>query len=367
MADLLPTLNDLLQSRNTHPIRRKGRRPPFTDDFLKEAYNISSHISSLSTYLLSIRHAYLRIDPPSRLHQQPHHKRDSKGTTLTHLTNPQRDQLDAESKTLLRSLHASIHQLEEAETLRQETARRLQQHKHSRRYGFSGALGRWAAGDRDDGSDLSPEEEWERLGTETLTIWRESVLWYLRKKLEEAGEVQRGMMEKRVQREVERSKSVLYKSREMKGMDVGLDPQNRYPSEDRGKMNVNGYVGQAGVALDEEEKRKGEEGLSEEQVQMLREENEGMLRHYEDTLDQVRTVEKSMIEVSELQTTLVANLETQSSNIEQLVADSLNTTENIGSGNRELKKATERKSTARMVFFASCGLCAFLVTWDLIF
>lgn len=81
----------------------------------------------------------------------------------------------------------------------------------------------------------------------------------------------------------------------------------------------------------------------------------------------LRTAEKSMIEISELQNTLVANLETQSSNIEQLVADSLNTTENIGSGNKELKRATERKSTARMVFFATCGLCAFLITWDLVF
>ena len=74
-----------------------------------------------------------------------------------------------------------------------------------------------------------------------------------------------------------------------------------------------------------------------------------------------------MIEVSELQTTLIGNLETQSSNIEQLVTDSVNTAENIGSGNKELKRATERKSTARIVFFASCGLCAFLITWDLIF
>ncbi|KAI4123908.1 MAG: hypothetical protein LQ338_005055 [Usnochroma carphineum] len=390
MADLTPTLNDLLQRHNAHLTRRKGNRPPLKDEFLKEAYTINSHISSLKTYLLSVRHAYLRIDPPPRFHQQhhQHQKRNPEETTPAYFTNPQRDQLDAESKSLLRSLHASIRQLEEAETLRQETARKLQQHKHSRRYGFSGALGRWAAGDSDGGG---PEEQWEKSGRDTLTTWRESVIWYLRKKLEEAGEVQRGMMEKRLQREVERSKSVLYKSRGAKGVDVGLDD---FTVGDGGGKGMNGYVGQKGVALEEEEREKGEQGLSEEQAQLLKEENEGMLRHYEDTLDQVRyvfacgsvtlfttlviamlanrlvnirTAEKSMIEVSELQNTLVANLETQSSNIEQLVGDSLNTTENIGSGNKELKRATERKSTARMVFFASCGLCAFLITWDLVF
>ncbi|KAL8848196.1 MAG: hypothetical protein Q9221_006765 [Calogaya cf. arnoldii] len=359
MSDLTPTINNILRARNAHLTRRKGARPPLKDEFLKEAYSINTHITSLTNYLHSIRHAYLCLTPPP--HQRLQQQKRSQTTAPTHFTNPQRDQLDAESKSLLRSLHASIHQLEEAETLRQETARKIQAHKHSKRYGFGGAIGRWAAGDSNDlDKGLTPEEQWEQVGRETLKAWRESVIWYLKKKLEEAGEVQRSMMDRRLQREVERSKSVLYKSRGPKGVDIGLE----------GPVAVggmNGYVG-GGAAMEEEErKRKGEEGLSEEQMQVFREENEGMLRHYEDTLDQVRTAEKSMLEVSELQTTLVANLETQSSNIEQLVADSLNTTENVGSGNKELKRATERKSTARMVFFATCGLCAFLITWDLVF
>ena len=74
-----------------------------------------------------------------------------------------------------------------------------------------------------------------------------------------------------------------------------------------------------------------------------------------------------MLEISELQTTLSGNLETQAAHIDQLVADSMYTTENVGGGNKELKRATERKSTARMVFFASCGLSLFLIGWDLIF
>lgn len=92
------------------------------------------------------------------------------------------------------------------------------------------------------------------------------------------------MMDRRLQREVERSKSVLYKSRGSKGMDIGLEG----PADMGGTKGMNGYVG-GGVAMEEEEKRrKGEEGLSEEQIQVFREENDSMLRHYEDTLDQVR-------------------------------------------------------------------------------
>lgn len=73
-----------------------------------------------------------------------------------------------------------------------------------------------------------------------------------------------------------------------------------------------------------------------------------------------------MVEISELQTTLANNLATQSAHIDQMVADSFYTTENIGGGNKELKKATERKSTAKYVFYVSCGLSLFLITWDLL-
>ena len=73
-----------------------------------------------------------------------------------------------------------------------------------------------------------------------------------------------------------------------------------------------------------------------------------------------------MLEISELQTTLANNLATQSAQIDQLVADSFYTTENVGGGNKELKRATERKRTAKYVFYASCGLSLFLITWDLL-
>lgn len=79
-----------------------------------------------------------------------------------------------------------------------------------------------------------------------------------------------------------------------------------------------------------------------------------------------RTAEKSLIEIAELQTQLVNNLAVQSAHIEQLESDSFLTSENVGSGNKELKRATERASTARYIFWASCSLSLFLVVWDII-
>jgi syntaxin 18 len=48
------------------------------------------------------------------------------------------------------------------------------------------------------------------------------------------------------------------------------------------------------------------------------------------------------------------------------MADSVSTSENMEAGNKQLKKAAERSSPARLVFQVSVGVCAFLVLADLI-
>ena len=53
--------------------------------------------------------------------------------------------------------------------------------------------------------------------------------------------------------------------------------------------------------------------------------------------------------------------------IDQLVQDSYLTTENLGKGNKELKRASERRSTAQAVFYSTVAFCSFLVVWDLVF
>ena len=80
-----------------------------------------------------------------------------------------------------------------------------------------------------------------------------------------------------------------------------------------------------------------------------------------------RTAQKSLIEISELQSTLIDHLATQTDQIDLLVAESHSTTENVEGGNKQLKKAAQRPSAARLTFYAASGLCTFLVIWDLIF
>jgi syntaxin 18 len=102
------------------------------------------------------------------------------------------------------------------------------------------------------------------------------VIWYLQRKLQEAMGIQSEMMEVRISREVEKSKSVLYKTK-------GLVSLPEREALDAGRVAMG------------EEKRRGNEPdesagytLTDEQMQLFAQENQDMLKHYEDSLDQVR-------------------------------------------------------------------------------
>lgn len=73
-----------------------------------------------------------------------------------------------------------------------------------------------------------------------------------------------------------------------------------------------------------------------------------------------------MIEISEMQTTLASNLTMQSAQIDQLIRDSSHTEENVGGGNKELKKAAERRRPAKYLFYGSIGFSVLVVLYDLI-
>lgn len=274
------------------------------------------------------------------------------------LTDSERDAIDAQSKQLLQQLNGGIQALKQAEEVRNQTAESIALSKRAK--GGLGALGRWAAGGAVTAK--SPEEETEEAERKANAAHRESVIIYLQRKLEQAGRVQGEMMEVRLSREVEKSKSVLYKSRMAGGIPYAQEEDMPVPTSPKRKRQSTGFTnGYSSSSTDRPPE------LTQEQQQMFAEENDEMLKHYENQLDQINQAEKSILEISELQSTLVTNIQVQSEHIDQLVQDSYLTTENLGKGNKELKRASERRSTAQAIFYATCAFCSFLVVWDLIF
>ena len=233
------------------------------------------HIASLNAYLRGIRQSYLSTAPPPRRNYS-----SSKTSQSTHLTDRQKEEIDAETKQLLRELNASIRNLADAEQLRQNTEATLTRKRYAR-LGL-GALGAWAAGG--EGHTKSDEQEEEEARANAISMHRESVLWYLRQKLQQCGSLQASMMEKRIMREVEKNRSVLAKScsgtvGERGGLgDAPVPPPTLFPG--------------SSAALQETHPQQynPEEELTPEQIQMFERENQDMLKHYESTLDQVRCV-----------------------------------------------------------------------------
>ncbi|KAL2070562.1 hypothetical protein VTL71DRAFT_13588 [Oculimacula yallundae] len=346
MTDLTPILNELLKSHDARPTADPSLSLQNINNFLKEAYEINAGIVSLSRELQGIRQSYLSTAPPPRRSAL---SQKGKGK---HLTDRQRDEIDAQTKGLLRELNARIRMLADAEQVRQNTEETIRRKKFGR-MGL-GTLGKWAAGGAAQSKTM--DEELDAAKANEIKMHRESVLWYLREKLQDCGQFQASMMEKRIMRQIERNKNMISMS-QMQGPELGGFENAAMPPT---------TLQSKSTAHLETQEQYTDQDLTPEQIQMFEQENQDMLKHYESTLDQVRTAEKSLIEISELQTQLVNNLATQSANIDQLVTNSFETTENVGGGNKQLKKATERKSTAKYVFYASCGLSLFLVAWDLI-
>lgn len=168
--------------------------------------------------------------------------------------------------------------LRDAEGIRQTTESQVALRKRAKQ--GLGALGRWAAGGAITAK--SPEEELEEGKANATRAHRESIIWSLQNQLEECGRFQSSMMEIRLMREVEKSKSVLYKTREtMPYMHDSSEARSRDGASYRGKTSHAQEDSSAAI----------EQQLDPEQLQLFAQENQDMLKQYEDQLDKVRYVQ----------------------------------------------------------------------------
>lgn len=354
MANITSDFNACLKAHNSVPVTHHAYDIKRIDSFLQEAYSINARITDLTRTLRSTRPAYLSTAPPAR------HRRQNAQNAATHdaarpLTHEEREAFDAQSKKLLKQLNAAIKSLSQAEEVRNQTLDSVALSKRAK--GGMGALGRWAAGGAVTAK--SPQEEAEEAKNNTLAAFRAAVIMFLEQRLGEAGKVQAEMMEVRIGREVEKSKSALYKSRG--GASIP------YAHDEGGPPGSSSNSSKTTVQQEDTSENPDTAALTRDQLQMFESENADLLQYYEGQMEQISQAERSILEISELHSTLHANLAQQSEHIEQLVQESYDTTANLGKGNQELKRASERRSTAQAVFWGTVGFCSFLVVWDLVF
>lgn len=273
------------------------------------------------------------------------------------MSDKEREDIDRQCNTILRDIGGSITALNQACSLRHETAQRTLQQKYGKSTNF---LMRWAAGGEENSdAGKSGEQIDEEKREWTIDQFRKGVLehlnhWYTIsfKNVEE-------MLRIRTEREEEKLKSTLSDARNR-----NLKLPSAY--DDLADSNINTRAHDTyNPALDQTFDTGPE--LTQEQLQLFEEENDSLMKHYSDTLTQVTQAEKSLMEIQSLQTTIAQNLVAQGEVIADLVVNADMTDENVLRGNRELKRASERTRWPKYMYHVTLYLCAGLVVWDLIF
>lgn len=183
-------------------------------------------------------------------------------------------------KQMLRALNGSIRNLVDAEQVRHETAVTLINKKYGRGLNLARA---WAAGGGP--SSKTAEHSIAQDRETTISTHRESILWFLRQRLQECVETQQNMMEIRISREMEKNRSVLAKARAPELSSLRSTYENGSSADHKPMASS-----QAAASQDTTASHNPAEGLTQEQIQMFEQDNQEMLKHYESTLDQVRYV-----------------------------------------------------------------------------
>jgi syntaxin 18 len=105
---------------------------------------------------------------------------------------------------------------------------------------------------------------------------------------------------------------------------------------------------------------------TQEQIQQFAEENSHLLTQMSSTLTTVLSAESSILEISQLQSSLIAHLHAQSETIDRLYDDAIGTVADVEKANKELRKAKERSGEARiflLVFLIGGSLTLLFLDW----
>lgn len=105
--------------------------------------------------------------------------------------------------------------------------------------------------------------------------------------------------------------------------------------------------------------------ISDQEQQVLLVENNDLLQDLQATLDQAQHAERSMKEISEIQTELAMHLHTQTEMISQMIDDVFKTTDDIGGANVQLKQAkTRNRRASNIIVYSSLIIAILLLIYD---
>lgn len=237
------------------------------------------------------------------------------------LTEKQRDDIDYETRMIIQSQAGRIRQLESLEKARQE--------KHESKSAFSKLIS-------------NPQEEGI---SKTIGLHRSGIFWYLNNELKTVSDLHASQQEIRLSRQLDRAKT----SKPLPGAVASL------PSVLQEEFHDD----------NQDQDQNQDQQLSAEQIQELEQESNALLEELELTHDKVMNAQRSMQEISELQTSLSTHLSTQSDRIQSLLDDAFQTQIDITAANEQLSSAkTRNRRASKMIIWASLIIAIILLIND---
>ncbi|KAJ2483858.1 hypothetical protein IWW56_000004 [Coemansia sp. RSA 2131] len=273
--------------------------------FLAEAYIIAKHLHSLRQSILQIRASYLGL-PRSTRQASPH------GASRSKLSDPERDEIDQGIRTTVRKMFLQIKALTNVGNGQldamhdDEGARELLRR-------FVGALDPRKAHGGVESVRLSRRD--------AAAAMHSSVVWWLNARLRKTNQLHGEMQELHLRQKLERQRGLLLQTQERNAKPADLGPRGTHDE-----------------VL---------QSLSPQQLLQLQEENSTMASEFENMLDSVKDTQRSVAEISALQTQLANELNAQMQQTEILYNEAVGAVDAVEQGNVHLASARKNQASAR--------------------
>ncbi|KAE8230652.1 hypothetical protein CF326_g4341 [Tilletia indica] len=287
------------------------------------------------------------------------------------LTDAERDEVDLQTRMVVKKCIDRVKELEKAEEIRQRTS-------HTAGTSALSLLVRLSSASSSHKAQIASEQ---------LTQHRAAITSYLSRLLAEASNRARDMQErrlhevKRIQRNRKGASSAAAVAAAANGGGGGgggglfqpLFSSSTDTSTSKPPI-ITGTIGAAydpALALDSASSTTGPgtdilKTLSPAQIQLFESEESALINSLQSDLNAVMAAERKISDISELQTTLIQHLGEQSEAMNSLLGEAVDFRMEVGRGNEQLQKAKERNRAANKflsIFLVGSGLGLLFLHW----
>ncbi|KAJ1887071.1 hypothetical protein LPJ81_006588, partial [Coemansia sp. IMI 209127] len=273
---------------------------------------------------------------------------------MVKLSDPERDEIDRGIKTTIRQMLRKIQSLNE---LGEHTVEAMPEDESGAVEAVNVLFHRLvsALDPRKAGAPAALEQMQTFGKRDCAAALQSSVVWWLNARLQEANKVHGEMQELYLRQKLERQHSALSQQKQQQKT---LTESNVSPSKYAvHAADINNKTDDSDEVL---------KHLSEQELLQLQLENNNLVSEFESALNRIRETQRSIVEISTLQTQLANELNAQMQQTEKLYDEAVGAVDDVSHGNEYLVSARKHQVTARkwvLIIFIVLSLVLLFLDW----